>query len=101
MGALRGAGDTKILMLIAISFAWGIMVPGVLLIIFCYRRFSNRRMDLSLNLHCTGIHDDVLAFSFKPLAKNRNGQNAMKPAAKFQSAEAIQLFKLQGLSFKY
>jgi len=34
MGALRGAGDTKVLMLIAISFSWGIMVPGVLLIIF-------------------------------------------------------------------
>ena len=34
MGALRGAGDTKVVMLIAISFAWGIMVPGVLLIIF-------------------------------------------------------------------
>lgn len=34
MGALRGAGDTKVLMLIAISFSWGIMVPGVLLMIF-------------------------------------------------------------------
>lgn len=34
MGALRGAGDTKFLMFIAILFSWGIMVPGVLLIIF-------------------------------------------------------------------
>ena len=34
MGALRGAGDTKAVMLIAISCSWGIMVPGVLLIIF-------------------------------------------------------------------
>jgi len=34
MGALRGAGDTKAVMFIAIFFAWGIMVPGVLLIIF-------------------------------------------------------------------
>ncbi len=34
MGALRGAGDTKAVMFIAISCSWGIMVPGVLLIIF-------------------------------------------------------------------
>lgn len=34
MGALRGAGDTRAVMLIAVSCAWGIMVPGVLLIIF-------------------------------------------------------------------
>lgn len=34
MGALRGAGDTKAVMLIAIFFSWGLMVPGVLLIIF-------------------------------------------------------------------
>ena len=37
MGALRGAGDTKVLMLIAISFSWGIMVPGVLLTIFVFK----------------------------------------------------------------
>ncbi len=37
MGALRGAGDTKVLMLIAVSFSWGIMVPGVLLIIFVFK----------------------------------------------------------------
>ncbi|MDD5728660.1 MAG: MATE family efflux transporter [Victivallales bacterium] len=36
MGALRGAGDTRILMVIAISFSWGIMVPGVLLTIFVF-----------------------------------------------------------------
>ena len=34
MGALRGAGDTRAVMFIAVSCAWGIMVPGVLLIIF-------------------------------------------------------------------
>jgi MATE family, multidrug efflux pump len=34
MGALRGAGDTKAVMFIAISCSWGIMVPGVLFIIF-------------------------------------------------------------------
>jgi len=34
MGALRGAGDTKAVMFIAISCSWGIMVPGILLIIF-------------------------------------------------------------------
>ena len=34
MGALRGAGDTKAIMFIAVSCAWGIMVPGVVLIIF-------------------------------------------------------------------
>ena len=37
MGALRGAGDTRILMLIAISFSWCLMVPGVLLIIFVFK----------------------------------------------------------------
>jgi MATE family multidrug resistance protein len=36
MGALRGAGDTKAVMFIAISFSWGIMVPGVLLLIFVF-----------------------------------------------------------------
>ena len=34
MGALRGAGDTKAVMFIAISCSWGLMVPGILLIIF-------------------------------------------------------------------
>ncbi len=37
MGALRGAGDTKVIMFIAISFSWGLMVPGVLLIIFVFK----------------------------------------------------------------
>jgi MATE family multidrug resistance protein len=36
MGALRGAGDTKALMLIAVSFSWGIMVPGVLMMVYVF-----------------------------------------------------------------
>ncbi|MCF6175783.1 MAG: MATE family efflux transporter [Victivallaceae bacterium] len=34
MGALRGAGDTKVLMLICVCSAWFLMVPGVIIIIF-------------------------------------------------------------------
>ncbi|MFA7183994.1 MAG: MATE family efflux transporter [Victivallales bacterium] len=37
MGALRGAGDTRAVMFIAISFSWGVMVPGVLLLIFVFK----------------------------------------------------------------
>jgi MATE family multidrug resistance protein len=33
MGSLRGAGDTKVLMLICVSGAWLLMVPGVVLLI--------------------------------------------------------------------
>ncbi|MDD5697861.1 MAG: MATE family efflux transporter, partial [Victivallaceae bacterium] len=36
MGALRGAGDTKVLMFIAVSFSWGVMVTGVLAVIFLF-----------------------------------------------------------------
>jgi MATE family multidrug resistance protein len=34
MGALRGAGDTKALLLICVCSAWFLMVPGVIVIIF-------------------------------------------------------------------
>jgi len=33
MGALRGAGDTRMVLIICVSCSWGLMVPGILIII--------------------------------------------------------------------
>lgn len=37
MGALRGAGDTKAVLLMSIALNWGLLIPGVLTMIFYFR----------------------------------------------------------------
>lgn len=37
MGALRGAGDTRAIMYIALCCAWGIMVPGMFIMTFVFK----------------------------------------------------------------
>jgi MATE family multidrug resistance protein len=36
-GALRGAGDTKYPMWLIISFAWGVLVPGMLILVLIFK----------------------------------------------------------------
>ncbi len=62
MGALRGAGDTRMILIICVSCAWGLMIPGILIIILVLK-MSLAAVWIFMTFHL-GIEATMVFFRF-------------------------------------